>query len=98
MQTHPRTSDRIQKAALAAGAKPVANPIVGRDSYLSQIDGLLYGDNPSQGIIRNNSFIHPDLRLAFEVPESFRMINSQAAVLALGPRWCTAMPWGVARA
>ncbi len=86
MQTHPRTTDRIQKAAQAAGAKPVANPIVARDTYLSKIDGLLYGDNPSQGIIRNNSFIHPDLRFAFEVPESFRMINSQKAVLALGPR------------
>ncbi|MDJ0945026.1 MAG: M48 family metalloprotease [Kiloniellales bacterium] len=86
MQTHPRTADRIQKAAQAAGAKPVANPIVGRDIYLSKIDGLLYGDNPSQGIIRNNSFSHPDLRLAFEVPESFRMINSAAAVLALGPQ------------
>jgi len=86
MQTHPRTADRIQKAAQAAGAKPVANPIVARDIYLSKIDGLLYGDNPAQGIIRNNSFIHPDLRLAFEVPESFRMINSQAAVLALGPQ------------
>ena len=86
MQTHPRTTDRIQKAAQAAGAKPVANPIVARDTYLSKIDGLLYGDNPSQGIIRGNSFIHPDLRFAFEVPESFRMINSQKAVLALGPR------------
>ncbi len=86
MQTHPRTSDRIQKAAQAAGTKPVANPIVGREAYLTTIDGMLYGDNPAQGIIRNNSFLHPDLRFAFEVPESFRIINGAAAVQALGPR------------
>ena len=86
MQTHPRTADRIQKAAQAAGEKPVANPIVARDIYLDKIDGMLYGDNPEQGIIRNNSFSHPDLGFAFEVPESFRLFNSSKAVLALGPQ------------
>ncbi len=86
MQTHPRTADRIQRAAQAAGTKPVANPIVGRDIYLGKIDGMLYGDNPEQGVIQGDRFSHPDLRLAFEVPESFRLFNSSDAVLALGPQ------------
>ena len=86
MQTHPRTADRIQKAAQAAGEKPVADPIVGRDIFLGKIDGMLYGDNPEQGIIRDNSFSHPDLGFAFEVPESFTLFNSSRAVLALGPQ------------
>ncbi len=86
MQTHPRTADRIQRAAQAAGTKPVANPIVGRDIYLGKIDGMLYGDNPEQGVIQGDSFSHPELRFAFEVPESFRLFNSSDAVLALGPQ------------
>lgn len=86
MQTHPRTADRIRKAAQAAGEKPVANPIVARDIYLSKIDGMLYGDDPEQGIIQDNGFSHPELGFAFEVPESFRLFNSSNAVLALGPQ------------
>ena len=85
MQTHPRTADRIERAIRAAGTKNVADPIVAQDIYYAKIDGLLYGDDPGQGLIRGQSFQHPDLRFAFEVPKGFRLFNSAKAVLALGP-------------
>lgn len=85
LQTHPRTADRIERAIQAAGTKSVKDPIVGQDVYFSKIDGLLYGDDPSQGLIRGRTFAHPDLGFAFEVPEGYRLFNSPAAVLALGP-------------
>ena len=80
MQTHPRTADRIQRAISQAGEKQVKDPIVGRDIYLAKIDGLLYGDDPKEGIIQGRKFLHPDLRLAFEVPEGFRLINTATKV------------------
>ncbi|WP_282604977.1 M48 family metalloprotease [Pelagibius sp. Alg239-R121] len=80
MQTHPRTTDRIKRAIDQAGEKRVKDPVVGRQVYLSKIDGLLYGDDPKQGIIQGRKFLHPELRLAFEVPKGFRLVNTANAV------------------
>src|SRR5690606_31802054 len=46
----------------------------------TRIDGLLYGDDPHQGVIEGNSFIHPDMRLTFTVPNGFYMVNGTQAV------------------
>jgi predicted Zn-dependent protease len=80
--THPRTADRIQRAINEAGGTQVSNPITERDLYLSKIDGVLFGDNPDEGFIRDRRFLHPTLRFAFEVPPGFYMINSSDAVIA----------------
>jgi predicted Zn-dependent protease len=85
MSTHPRTVDRVERAIENAGATAVANPIIARDIYLKKIDGLLYGDDPSEGIISGQQFLHPTLRFAFAVPEGFTLHNSAAQVVATGP-------------
>ena len=85
LATHPRTSERIAQAIRAAGVGRVANPIVARDIYLGKIDGLLYGDNPDQGVITGRVFAHPRLRFRFEVPAGFRLLNGADRVVALGP-------------
>ncbi len=85
MQTHPRTADRIQRAIQQAGTKTVNNPIIGRDVYLKKIDGMLYGDDPSQGYVRGQRFSHPELKLTFTAPKNFRLINSKTKVAAVGP-------------
>ncbi len=85
MQTHPRTADRIQRAIAQAGEKRVQDPIVGREIYLSKIDGLIYGDGPGQGYIQGREFLHPELRLAFEVPLKYRLTNTPNQVVAQHP-------------
>jgi predicted Zn-dependent protease len=85
MQTHPRTADRIERAIQEAGAKTVAEPMTARELYLGKIDGMLYGDNPKQGLVRGRRFLHPELRFAFEVPRGFRLFNSPKRVSARGP-------------
>ncbi len=82
MQTHPRTGDRIERALEQAGATPVADPLVAQDVYFRKIDGMLYGDGPDQGYIRGRTFAHPQLKLAFEVPEGFRLYNQAQRVMA----------------
>lgn len=86
LQSHPRTADRVQRAIAEASGTAVADPIVARDIYLRKIDGLLYGDNPNQGLIRGREFVHPDLGFAFQVPDDFRLFNSTTRVTARGPR------------
>ncbi|HEY5597962.1 MAG TPA: LysM peptidoglycan-binding domain-containing protein, partial [Kiloniellales bacterium] len=63
----------------------VKDPIIGREVYLSKIDGMLYGDDPDHGLIRGRRFLHPKLRFAFAVPEGFRLFNSDERVIARGP-------------
>ena len=79
--THPDPASRVQSAAAKAqGMTGVTN----RDTFLSRIDGLTYGDDPAQGIVEGRSFIHPDLRLAFTVPQGFYMVNGTRAVTVNG--------------
>jgi predicted Zn-dependent protease len=85
MQTHPRTADRIARAIRESSAKSVDRPMSARDVYLGKLDGLLYGDNPEQGLARGHRFLHPSLRFAFEVPRGFRLFNSAKQVAGRGP-------------
>jgi predicted Zn-dependent protease len=85
LRTHPRTVDRIEQAIEEAGVKQVAKPIVARDIYLRKIDGIIYGDSPKEGIIRERAFLHPMLRFTFQVPTGFRLFNSKEQVVARGP-------------
>ncbi len=86
MSSHPRTADRVGRAVAAAGVAAVANPMLERDAYLAQIDGLLYGDAPEQGYVRGRRFLHPAQGFAFEVPPGFHMMNGPGRVIAHGPQ------------
>ncbi|MCH9020082.1 MAG: M48 family metalloprotease [Proteobacteria bacterium] len=82
--SHPRTLDRVARAAEAAwGAQPALR--TGRDEYLLRLDNTLFGDDPEQGIRRGREFAHPDLGFRFKVPPGFRMRNTPRAVLAANP-------------
>lgn len=83
--SHPRTVDRVARTAAEARGKEGAGSFRGHDVYLFHLDGMLYGDDPAQGIRRGRSFAHPTLGFRFEVPPGFRMINSPEAVVAAHP-------------
>lgn len=86
-RTHPLTSQRIADAKVRADAlepKP-ANPATNRDRYLDAIDGMLFGDDPNQGVIRGNDFLHAALKLAFTAPADFTLHNTASAVIGMGP-------------
>lgn len=85
MATHPRTVDRVRKAIEAANATVVSAPHTGRKEYLAHVDGLLFGDDAAQGIIRGDTFIHPELRFEFKVPRRYRLANSVDRVTARHP-------------
>ncbi|MCB2083314.1 MAG: M48 family metalloprotease [Sphingomonadaceae bacterium] len=79
--THPDPQSRVQTAMQKAGG---GTGTLNRDTFLSRIDGIMYGDDPRQGVIEGQQFIHPDLRLAFSVPSGFYMVNSTQAVSISG--------------
>ena len=75
--THPDPASRVSNAARLAGQ---TTGLTNRDTFLTRIDGLLYDDDPAQGVIDGSSFIHPEMRLAFSAPQGFYMVNSSTAV------------------
>ena len=77
--SHPRTADRVRKAAAAAQAEFGGERA--RDIYLRQIDGMIYGDSPEEGFVRGRAFAHPVLRIAFTAPPGFRLRNGLEAVV-----------------
>ncbi|MFC4623716.1 cell division protease CdlP [Daeguia caeni] len=86
LASHPATPQRIELAM--RHARLIGAPGVGttdRNSFLDGIDGLLYGDSPNQGYVREQTFIHPKLGLTFRVPNGFVIDNSATAVMATGP-------------
>ncbi len=82
MASHPRTQDRVEKAISEAAAEKEPNAVLRRGAYLQMINGMLYGDDPKEGIIRGREFIHPVLRFEFEAPSGFRLQNSPSRVVA----------------
>jgi predicted Zn-dependent protease len=83
--THPSTRERV--ALAEAEARRIAPPDAaapGRDAYLAAVNGMLFGDDPSQGVVRGTAFIHPKLGFAFEAPAGFKLENQSAALIGVG--------------
>ncbi|MDX7949621.1 M48 family metalloprotease [Lichenihabitans sp. Uapishka_5] len=84
LSTHPSTPERIAKAI--AVARQLSAPgigDVGRDRYLAAIDGIEFGDDPSEGVVRGHAFVHPKLGFTFVAPPNFALENSAQAVLGI---------------
>lgn len=75
--THPDPASRVSAAMQRAGA---ATGRTERDLFLTRINGLMYGDDPQQGVIEGSTFIQPSLRLKFDAPSGFYMVNGTQAV------------------
>jgi predicted Zn-dependent protease len=80
--THPDPASRVRDALRTAGAN--ATGATNRDKFLSGINGLTYDDDPRQGIVDGRRFTHPELRLAFEAPQGFTLVNGASSVTISG--------------
>ncbi len=85
MSTHPLTSERIIEAEKLAAAATVNGRTRNRAAYQDRIDGMIFGDDPKQGVVRGRLFEHPDLGIRFEVPPGFTLVNLPKQVIAHGP-------------
>jgi len=76
--THPDPASRVTRALNAAAGKP--GTTLNRDTFLTRISGMMYGDDPKQGVVEGNTFIHPVFGFEFKAPSGFFMINGTSAV------------------
>jgi predicted Zn-dependent protease len=81
--THPDPARRVSRAATRSKAYP-ASTLRNADAHLAAIDGMLYGDDPAQGIVEGQNFLHPELKMQFTAPSGFGMQNSSDSVAING--------------
>jgi predicted Zn-dependent protease len=89
LSSHPSTPDRVSRAiAQARQYKPAAGLTAqqreqAQDAYFADIDGMVYGEDPSEGYVRGRRFLHPKLGFTFTAPDGFTLNNTAQAVLGI---------------
>jgi predicted Zn-dependent protease len=99
LSSHPATPERVKNAQ--NNARQFGAPGVGgereRAAYVAAIDGMVYGDDPSEGLVRGRRFLHPKLGFTFVAPENFSLDNTAQAVLGIKQGGGQAMRMDVVR-
>jgi predicted Zn-dependent protease len=86
LSTHPDPGSRVTKAEPVAGKFVSADAKkINHDQYLERIQGLVFGDNPKDGIVRGTEFLHPLLRIGVKFPDGWELTNTPDAVMAQEP-------------
>jgi predicted Zn-dependent protease len=84
--THPSNDARLKQVVGEADKYAVANPREGRDEYLHHMAGVVFGDSPDQGVIRDNALLHEKLGLAIQFPQGWQVQNRPDRVVAVSPK------------
>ena len=87
LSTHPEPLARVAEikttvSTLKAGRSDF---VTNRDALDRRVDGVIYGDNPDQGITRGSTFLHPPLRFRVDFPAKWEIANSPQQVVAKAP-------------
>jgi predicted Zn-dependent protease len=84
LSSHPATPERV--ASAQQSARQVSAPGAGereKAEYLTRIDGLVYGDDPTSGYVRGRRYFNPRLGFTFAAPAGFKLDNSSQAVFGM---------------
>ena len=84
LATHPSTPERVAQAI--AVARQIGAPGIGvadRAPYLAAIDGMIFGDSPTEGSVRGRKFLHARLGFAFLAPDGFSLESATKALLGV---------------
>src|ERR1700761_2475295 len=98
LSSHPATPERVQRARTSARQYVSPdNAERDREDYLSAIDNIVYGEDPSEGFVRGRRFLHPKLGFTFQAPDNFTLDNTAQAVIGVREGGSQAMRFDVVR-
>lgn len=83
--THPFPENRLAHTQhmLDSARTSYAGLTWNRASYVRQLDGMVYGDDPRQGYFDGQSFFHPELKFQLTFPAGWQTNNGFSAVTGL---------------
>lgn len=89
LSTHPDPKNRFSTVHELTDEWQAKYPdkhfLVKHDEYLDMIDGMVYGEDPRQGFVENNTFYHPGLRFKFAFPQNWVLVNTPSQVQIISP-------------
>ncbi|WP_417311483.1 M48 family metalloprotease [Ectopseudomonas khazarica] len=83
--THPDNDRRLQEVIGPARALVGGNQEVGRDAFLQQLDGLVFGDSAASGIRRGRHFYHGELDFTLTYPQGWQLVNRADVLIGHTP-------------
>jgi predicted Zn-dependent protease len=83
LSSHPATPERVKNAIENAKQYQASRGERDRAEYLAALDGSVYGEDPSEGLVRGRRFVHGKLGFTFTAPTAFTLDNTAQAVLGL---------------
>jgi predicted Zn-dependent protease len=88
LSTHPTPENRIERigAQVAELNRDFSKARIGRETFLSSVDNLVFGQNPREGYFRGNTFIQPEMGFQVTFPQGWKTSNQKQAVGAISPR------------
>ena len=87
LSTHPDPLTRVSEIAATVTTLKTGQSdfTTNREALERRIDGVIFGDNPEQGITRGSTFLHPPLRFRIDFPSKWEIANSPQQVVAKAP-------------
>lgn len=89
LSTHPDPANReatVHQLADQYQTELDYKPLnVTRRAYLDRVEGIVYGENPRQGFVENDTFYHPDMRFQFPIPVGWKVNNTASSVQIVEP-------------
>ena len=88
LSTHPDPGEREEtiRQLAAEWGQQASMTRLAADEYLRQVEGVVLGEDPRQGFVRDGVFYHPELRFRFPVPQQFLVDNAPTQVTLLEPQ------------
>jgi predicted Zn-dependent protease len=83
LSTHPEPELRRQRVqAMVTGAPPEPEP---DPDYLAGLDGVIYGEDPRDGLLVEATFAHPRMGFAIDLPAGWKATHDGPQVMAISP-------------
>ncbi|MBI3045615.1 MAG: M48 family metalloprotease [Betaproteobacteria bacterium] len=83
--THPDNDTRLRQVVGEAARFKQASTRTAQEEFLRRADRMIFGDSPSQGIVRDGHFYHAELGFAMRFPAGWRVQNRPENVTAASP-------------
>ncbi|MFC2171269.1 M48 family metalloprotease [Acidobacteriota bacterium] len=85
LSTHPSPENRSARIIDATENYRDQARTLNRDIYVTKLNGMVFGDDPKEGFMKDDTFIHPELAFALQFPSGWKIQNTKQFVLAVKP-------------
>ena len=79
---HPYTPDRVKAIQDQISSMNWIEKAPVSSNYLNEFKGTLFGESPKKGVIKNNTFLHPELDFYIEFPKGWTIDNQSENITA----------------